>query len=357
MGIATFASNCKTLKKFSCSSCALGAKSINALLKNSSTLEELSLKGLRGVIAGTEPIVPGVAAASLKSILLKDLVDGLSLTPLIMGSKNLKALKIIRCQGNWDELFQFFGHGNAMASLIEVHIERIQVSDCGVSAISNCLNLEILHLIKVWDCSNFGLASIAEHCKRLRKLHIDGWRINRIGDEGLIAIAKQCLDLQELVLIGVNPTCLSLSLLASNCVNLERLALCGSRVGDEEIACIAAKCNLGCPNLAKIKVKKCRGVTGEIKEWLVEKRTSLSVNWDVEEIDHLDASSSDAGSGQEVAVPETRLVETGGEAPVVGDRWLTILKTTLSGLSGRSLMACTFGRWPNSPNGSSSRSI
>lgn len=375
MGIAAFASNCKTLKKFSCSSCTLGGNSINALLKHCSTLEELSLKGLRGVIAGNEPIVPGAAAASLRSILLKDLADGLSLIPLIMGSKNLKALKIIRCQGNWDDLFQLFGNGNAMASLTEVHIERIQVSDCGVSAISNCLDLEILHLIEVWDCSNFGLARIAEHCKKIRKLHIDGWRINRIGDEGLMAIAKQCLDLQELVLIGVNPTCLSLSLLASNCVNLERLALCGSRVGDEEIACIAAKCKSlkklcikgcpisnigieslawGCPNLAKIKVKKCKGVTGEIKEWLVEKRTSLSVNWDVEEIDHLDASSSDAGSAREVAILEPRPMETGVEAPVAGDGRLTILKTTLGLLAGRSLMACTFGRWSNTTPDSSS---
>lgn len=261
-----------------------------------------------------------------------------------------------------------------MASLMEVHIERIQVSDYGVSAISNCLNLEILHLIKVWDCSNVGLSCIAEHCKKLRKLHIDGWRINRIGDEGLMAIAKQCLDLQELVLIGVNPTCLSLSSLASNCVNLERLALCGSRVGDEEIACIAAKCKSlkklcikgcpisnigieslawGCPNLAKIKVKKCRGVTGEIREWLVEKRRSLSVNWDVEEIDHLDASSSDAGSARE-AVPELGQVETGVEAPVGGDGRLTMLKTRLGVLAGRSLMACTFGRWSSNSTDSSS---
>lgn len=96
-----------------------------------------------------------------------------------------------------------------------------------------------------------------------------------------------CPNLQELVLIGLNPTRISLELIAANCQNLERLALCGSEtVGDAEISCIAAKCIAlkklcikscpvsncgiealagGCPNLVKVKLKKCRGVTGELQ--------------------------------------------------------------------------------------------
>ncbi|KAF6157183.1 hypothetical protein GIB67_041644 [Kingdonia uniflora] len=127
---------------------------------------------------------------------------------------------------------------------------------------------------------NATLVSIANRCKLLRKLRIDGWKTNRIGDEGLITIAKRCPNLQELVLIGVNPTLLSLGLLGANCQNLQRLALCASEtIGDAEICCIASKCMalkklcikgcpisdhgmealaLGCPNLVKVKVKKCR---------------------------------------------------------------------------------------------------
>ncbi|KAM1140366.1 hypothetical protein EV1_040053 [Malus domestica] len=78
-----------------------------------------------------------------------------------------------------------------------------------------CSNLEVLHIVKAPECSNFGLICVAENCKLLRKLHIDGWRTNRIGDEGLIAISKECPNIQELVLIGVNPTSLSLTAIDS----------------------------------------------------------------------------------------------------------------------------------------------
>ncbi|KAK9949025.1 hypothetical protein M0R45_004573 [Rubus argutus] len=123
---------------------------------------------------------------------------------------------------------------------------------------------------------------------------------NRIGDEGLIAIATDCPNIQELVLIGVNPTSLSLTAIASNCKRLERLALCGSgTIGDTEFACIAAKCvalkklcikgcpisNVGletlawgCPNLAKIKVKKCKGVSGRSFVPCTFRRWSVSEN-------------------------------------------------------------------------------
>lgn len=107
---------------------------------------------------------------------------------------------------------------------------------------SQCANLEVLHLVKTPECTNMGIIEVAEKCRLLRKLHIDGWKTNRISDDGLIAVATYCPNLQELVLIGVNPTILSLEKLATNCQNLERLALCGSEtIGDTEISCIAAK--------------------------------------------------------------------------------------------------------------------
>ncbi|KAF2559870.1 hypothetical protein F2Q68_00015351 [Brassica cretica] len=130
----------------------------------------------------------------------------------------------------------------------------MQVSDVALAAISNCSSLEILHLVKTPECTNGGLAGIVEKCKCLRKLHIDGWKANLIGDEGLVAVAKFCSKLQELVLIGVNPTTLSLAMLAVKCQNLERLALCGcDTFGDPELSCIAAKC----PSLRKLCIKNC----------------------------------------------------------------------------------------------------
>ena len=82
-----------------------------------------------------------------------------------------------------------------------------------------------------------------------------------------------------------------MSAIASNCKKLERLALCGSgAIGDVEMAFIAEKCvalrkfcikgcpimdvgikalALGCPDLVKLKVKKCIAVTGDVRSGCV----------------------------------------------------------------------------------------
>ncbi|XP_057971516.1 F-box protein At1g47056 [Malania oleifera] len=320
-GMAVFAQNCKGLRKLSCGSCTFGSKGLNAVLDHCSALEELSVKRLRGINDGVaaEPIGPGLAASSLKLICLKELYNGQCFGPLLIGSKKLRTLKLFRCLGDWDRLLQMIGNGNP--NLVEIHLERLQLSDNGLSAISSCSTLEILHLVKTPECTNFGLASVVEHCRLLRKLHIDGWRTNRIDDEGLIALAEHCPNLQELVLIGVNPTSLSLMALASKCHNLERLAICGSdTLGDAEILCIAEKCVAlrklcikgcpisdhglevlawGCPNLVKVKVKKCRGVTSQIAEWLGMHRGSLAVNLDSSDVELADANASDSGAHED----------------------------------------------------------
>lgn len=124
-------------------------------------------------------------------------------------------MRLFRCSENWDGVLKLVT--NNIKGLSEMHLERLQVTDIGIAALSNCENLEILHLIKTLECTNLGLASLVENCKLLRKLHIDGWKTNMIDDEGLIGVAKYYHNLQELVIIGVNLTHDTLSRLASNC--------------------------------------------------------------------------------------------------------------------------------------------
>ncbi|KAK2657542.1 hypothetical protein Ddye_010594 [Dipteronia dyeriana] len=369
-GMVSFAQNCKTLKKLSCGSCMFGAKAINSVIVHCSLLEEISIKRLRGVHDGAELIGPGAAASSsLKSICLKELVYGQSFESLITGTKKLKTLKIIRCLGDWDKVLGIIGN-EKNTTLIEIHLERLQVSDIGLTAISKCPNVENLHIVKAPECSNRGLARVAEKCSLLRKLHIDGWRSNRIGDEALIAVAKHCSNLQELVLIGVNATHLSLTAIASNCPNLERLALCGSgTIGDAEIACISSKCLAlkklcikgcaisdigiealawGCPNLVKIKVKKCRGVSSEVAGWLKGRRGSLIVNLDAGELDPLDASVVDG-----LMLPMIPGQVNALEAPPNGNGRLGFLRVKLGLFASRNLVPCPFRRWSNA-NGDNS---
>ncbi|XP_057490145.1 F-box protein At1g47056-like [Actinidia eriantha] len=367
-GVAVFAKNCKGLKKFSCGSCAFGAKGMNAVLDNCSSLEELSVQRLRGITDGAvvEPIGPGVAASSIRTICLKDLYNGQCFGPLIVGSKKLRSLKLFRCYGDWDTHLEVIANG--VTSMVEIYLERLQVSGKGLAAISNCLCLETLHLVKIPECTNFALKSIAEGCKLLRKLHIDGWKTNRISDEGLMAVGKHCPNLQELVLIGVNATKLSLELLAANCQNLERLALCESEtVGDAEIFCIASKCIAlkrlcikncpisdngmealagGCPNLVKVKLKKCRGVTSEGADLLRASRGFLAVNLDTGESEHQDVSPSD-NNVHENGLEMPPVAAQGGAAnpaSISNDQSMSS-RARLGLIAGRNLVVCTFRRW------------
>ncbi|XP_043713212.1 F-box protein At1g47056-like [Telopea speciosissima] len=271
--MAAFAINCKGLKELNCDSCNFGAKGMNAVLDHASSLQELSLKHIRGLSSDSSaaiPIGPGVAANSLKKICIERVL-GQCFGPLIIGSKNLRTLKITYCFSRyyWDELLKAIAE--EITGLVEVYLNTF-VTDVGLAAFSNCCsNLEILHFEES-ECTNAGLVSIADNCKRLRQLHIDGWKFYNIGDEGLIAIAKGCPNLEELVLFGINLTFLSLSLLGANCQNLERLAVGWSDTfGDAEISCIADKCI----RLKNLYIMKCPGVTNYVMEALPGRCSNL----------------------------------------------------------------------------------
>lgn len=303
VGMEALADSCPNLCKLSVGSCSFGSKGIEAVLRACMNLEELSIKRLKGLSDSnaSPPISAELVAKSLRAICLKELHNGQCFSTIISNSPNLKVLKLFRCSGDWDPLLEDISF--KVPGITEIHLEKLQVSDRGLMALAASPNLEVLHLVKTPGCTDTGISALAEKCNLLRKIHIDGWKTNRIGDQGLITIAKRCPKLQELVLIGVNPTARSLELVATNCANLERLALCGSETfGDAEISCIAAKCLAlkklcikgcpisdlgmealaeGCPRLVKVKVKKCRGVTAEFAEWLRMSRGSLAVNFDV----------------------------------------------------------------------------
>lgn len=328
-GLEIFSKVCGSLSKLSCGSCSFGARGLNSILRHCTLLEDLTVKRLRGLGEGPgEPIGPGVA--SIKRLCLKELFNAQLFGPLIAGSKSLHTLMICRNSGNWDKLLEIITEH--LPNLVELHMERLHLSDNGLRAASRCTHLEVLHVAKTPECTNYGLSVIAESCNRLKKLHVDGWKSNRIGDAGLIAVAKNCKELQELVLIGIDATAASLGVIASNCLGLERLAVCNSEtVGDAELSCIAAKCHSlkrlcirgcpisdqgmkalvsGCPHLIKVKAKKCREVTVESAAWLKVHRPALVVSLDLEtaipqsdEIARVTESATTSAASQEVSIP------------------------------------------------------
>ncbi|WOL18343.1 hypothetical protein Cni_G27137 [Canna indica] len=380
-GMTAVARHCPGLRKLSVGSCSFGAKGVDAVLRGCPLLEELSIKRLRGLHdpSATAGLVDG--AASLRAVCLKDLYNGQCFAPLIAGSPNLKTLKLIRCSGDWDPLLEDMAA--RVPGMVEIHLERLQVSDRGLIALSARVDLDFLRLVKTPECTDAGLAAIAEHCPRLRKLHIDGWKAGQIGDDGLAAVARRCAGLQELVLVGVDATIRSLELIASNCGSLERLALCGSdSFGDVEVACIASKCaslkklcikacpvsdegmkalSAGCPKLVKVKVKKCSRVTPESAERLEASREGkLTVSLEAAEDESVMEQQQEEGIIvlEEIGMMENSTVAVDRGAGSSKGR-CTARKRPTGGFfaSRRNMVTSAIRKWSHGSSSSSTRGV
>lgn len=239
------AMNCKALKKFQLRS-NLGGGGMHAFMDHWKDLEDLSLDGFHGTENAWSVAPP---KPKLKVITLKDTV----LFYPFLGAKNLRVLKLVRCNGDLDRIFHVLT--NEVTGIVELHLVMLEISDIGLEAFAKCSNLEVLHLIRTPKCSDKGLVAVAKGCNRsLRKLRV-GWDMEEIGSRGLMGVAEYCVNVEQLVLIGVNPSKECLEMLVSNCKGLEQLAVCGSEtVGDSEMKCMAEKCGAlrevymeGCP--------------------------------------------------------------------------------------------------------------
>lgn len=348
-----------SLRKFSCGSCQFGPRGINSVLQNCFNLEDLTVKRLRGFVMNNpspaEHVLPG--GCSIKRLCVKDLPNAHLLGPLIAGSKSLHTLILSRVPGNWDILLEIITEH--MTSLVEFHLEKVCVTDRGLKAVARWNHLQVLYLVKPTECTNVGLSAVASGCQLLRKLHVDVMKSSRVGDEGLLMVARKCKYLQELVIIGLSATTASLSLLASDCSSLERLAICTSDTfGDSELSCIAHKCLalkklcikgcpisdrgmealvVGCPSLVKMKVKKCRAVTPAGVACLHSNRVSLVVT--------LDAPSTNSNAAQNVPIGPVNNVNPENARPSHSRTPLARARLAIN------LVACHVLRWSAS-NGS-----
>lgn len=128
---------------------------MNAVLNHCSSLEELSVKRLRGGGVETPVFGPGLAASSsLKKVRLEELVyvNGPCFGPLIVGSKNLKTVEVLNCLGDWDDVLVTVAANRVHKCLVEIHLERLaRVTDQGIEAVAamGCPNLV---RIKVNQC-------------------------------------------------------------------------------------------------------------------------------------------------------------------------------------------------------------
>ncbi|KAL8127600.1 hypothetical protein AgCh_014486 [Apium graveolens] len=179
LGMAALGMHAKRLKEFWCKNCNFGPKELNALVFNSSSLQKISVKDLHGVHSA-DLIYPCAEGSSLKSICLENLYENhwpQCFAPLITRSKNLTSLTLLRCKGKWDNVFRTLA--TRESSLCEVNLNEVHVTDAALSALCSFSKLEILHVIATPDCTNRGIVSVVEHCKLLRKLHVEKRRMKQ----------------------------------------------------------------------------------------------------------------------------------------------------------------------------------
>eukprot|EP00271_Cylindrocystis_brebissonii_P007055 TRINITY_DN20179_c0_g1_i1.p1 TRINITY_DN20179_c0_g1~~TRINITY_DN20179_c0_g1_i1.p1 ORF type:complete len:853 (+),score=119.48 TRINITY_DN20179_c0_g1_i1:174-2732(+) len=301
-GLEAFAAVCKDLRKFSCGNCGFGGRGLNALLQNCSLLEDLTVKRTNTKASQErvpEPLQPNRSAA-LRRLCLKDQGTFHAWIGLISGSPRLETLILARNLGNWDRLLETALGSGKLKELSQIYLERVNISDRGLRAIAQCHKLEALVVVKAPECTEAGLSLIAHGCPGLLRLHVEGWQAQRMGDVGLLAVATQCRQLQELVLVSNAVTEVSLTPLATLALSLERLTLCASEtVGDPEVAILARGCpalrrlcikgcprvaNLGiialangCPSLQKLKIRRCGEVTADTIAFLKQMRPEVQV--------------------------------------------------------------------------------
>ncbi|XLT00272.1 hypothetical protein HN51_049623 [Arachis hypogaea] len=297
--------------------------------------------------------------------------------------ENCKALKKLSCASCVLSIKGINAVASRCQGLEELSVKRLcgEVVGSGTTSMTSVFSKEIV------NCQSFtppydwvekaSIFEVAENCKMLRKLHVDGWRTNRIGDDGLISVAKHCINLQELALIGIYPTSSSLEAIASKCKALERLALCGlNTIGDAEIECVANKCvalkklcikgcpisNVGilaltsdCPNLIKFKVRRYRKVTDMIVEWVHEHGESLAFSFDNSDYETLNASQIDHDHAANDVIAFHR--ENEGVAAVAaaaeasnGYNGLAMLRATFGFFANRSVVQSALRRWYNNDN-------
>ncbi|KAG8065186.1 hypothetical protein GUJ93_ZPchr0004g39045 [Zizania palustris] len=210
-GLASLARATPAIRKLSVSSCSFGPKAFVAVLRSCPLLEDLSVKRLRGLpdTAGaattiTEEIL-FPPASLLRSVCLKDLYSALCFVPLVASSPNLRSLKILRCSGAWDlplEVIVARAHG-----LVELHLEKLQVGDRGLAAVSACANLEVLFLVKTPECTDAGIIGVADKCHNCANYILTGGAQIGLGIMASWLWQKDAQTCKSSSLLGSTPRC------------------------------------------------------------------------------------------------------------------------------------------------------
>eukprot|EP00899_Mesostigma_viride_P019793 jgi/Mesvir1/27815/Mv07495-RA.1 len=100
------------------------------------------------------------------------------------------------------------------------------------------------------------LRQVGDKCRRLRALDLE--RCGGVTDEGIIAVAAGCPELEHLNMACCNVTDASVSAIAARCARLKFLKVAGcAGVSDASITLLASRC----PLLEYLEVSGCRAVT------------------------------------------------------------------------------------------------
>lgn len=287
VGLIAIAEKCKLLKSLDLQDVFVGDKSLAAIAKYCTRLEDLNLERCRSLtdngfvqlalgrggtlkslglefgkcLTDVSLEAVGFHCISLETLSIRsEFINNKGLLSIVKGCSLLKSLKL-HCQNITDEVFQAVGSFCLSLELLSLRgCEKL--TDKSLFAIGKgCKRLKSLSLDYCQTLSDLGLDSIAVGCVELTCLEVLSCYNTGIG--GLKSIAKACIRLSKLVVRhdmlqqidydGLSESAISWKYLQSLHWN------CCSSIGDEAL-CVMTR---WCRNLKKLDISYCTGVGDE----------------------------------------------------------------------------------------------
>ncbi|KAK4274438.1 hypothetical protein QN277_017656 [Acacia crassicarpa] len=271
VGLESVGKGCPNLKHFHLRKCAfLSDNGLLSFAKAALSLESLQLEechritqlGFLGVINCST----GLKALALVSCFgFKDLNLRL---PQVSPCKSLQSLTICNCPGFGDSTLALVG--KLCPQLQHVELSRLEgVTDAGLLPLIQCSEAGLVK-VNLSGCINLTdkvvLSLTNKHGWTLEMLNLDGCK--RIGDAGLIAIARNCPLLSDLDISKCAITDAGIAALGSaDQLNLRVLSLAGcSLVSDKSLSSLT---KLG-QTLLGLNIQQCNAISSRSVDVLVE---------------------------------------------------------------------------------------
>ncbi|GFP92796.1 F-box/LRR-repeat protein 3 [Phtheirospermum japonicum] len=254
LDLANSLRNLSMLQSIKLDGCQVTCSGLKAIANWCVSLQELNLSKCMGVTdEGLSSVVTKHKDMKKLDITCCRKITKISLANVTNSCLSLVSLKMESCTSVEAEAFVLIGQ--RCRFLEELDITDNEVDDEGLKSISMCSRLSSLKLGICLNITDEGLIHIGNSCSQLKE--IDLYRSAGITDSSILAIARGCpgLEMINLAYCEFISDCALMSL--SKCSKLNTLESRGCPlITSSGLAAIA----VGCKQLSRLDIKKCRNI-------------------------------------------------------------------------------------------------